>query len=137
MNLVMTAFLAVVSVTAPSGSATPKQDGLIAIEHGIIEQTNMERSRRGLAPLQVDHQLMQSARRHAAWMASRRIMQHGRDIVAENIAMGQSSPTEAVRDWMNSNGHRANILNSRHTRIGAAAYRGPDGQVYWCQQFLW
>ena len=62
---------------------------------------------------------------------------HGRDAVAENIASGQSTPGEAIRDWMNSAGHRANILNARYTRIGAAAYRGPDGQVYWCQQFLW
>lgn len=120
-------------VAAPA----PVADPLLAIERQIVSQTNSHRARHGLRPLQVDLRLMQSARRHAAWMASRRLMQHGRAAVAENIAAGQSTPTEAVRDWMNSSGHRANILNSRYSRIGVAAYRGPDGQVYWCQQFLW
>ena len=137
MNLLMTVFLATVTVSVPAETVAPQQDGLIAIEQGIIQNTNAERARRGLTPLHVDPQLMKSARRHAAWMASRRLMQHGRDAVAENIASGQSTPGEAIRDWMNSAGHRANILNARYTRIGAAAYRGPDGQVYWCQQFLW
>lgn len=124
------------SVAAPAVAAPP-QDPLMAIERQIVQQTNSHRARHGLRPLQIDLRLMQSARRHAAWMASRRLMQHGRAAVAENIAAGQSSPGEAVRDWMNSSGHRANILNSRYSRIGVAAYRGPDGQVYWCQQFLW
>lgn len=124
-------------VARPAVPAAPPVDPLMAIERQIVQQTNSHRARHGLRPLQVDLRLMQSARRHAAWMASRRLMQHGRAAVAENIAAGQSSPGEAVRDWMNSSGHRANILNSRYSRIGVAAYRGPDGQVYWCQQFLW
>ncbi len=37
--------------------------------------------------------------------------------------------------WMNSSGHRANILNPRNRRIGIAAYRTPGGTIYWCQQF--
>ena len=37
---------------------------------------------------------------------------------------------------MNSPGHRANILNPGYRRIGVAAYRTPEGTVYWCQQFL-
>ncbi len=124
-------------VARPAVPAAPPVDPLMAIERQIVQQTNSHRARHGLRPLQVDLRLMQSARRHAAWMASRRLMQHGRAAVAENIAAGQSTPGEAVRDWMNSSGHRANILNSRYSRIGVAAYRGPDGQVYWCQQFLW
>jgi uncharacterized protein YkwD len=42
-----------------------------------------------------------------------------------------------VQDWMSSSGHRANILNSGHSRIGVGAYRGANGQIYWCQQFQW
>jgi uncharacterized protein YkwD len=54
--------------------------------------------------------------------------------VTENIAMGQSSASEAVADWMRSDGHRANILGS-HSQIGVAMARAADGTVYWCQQF--
>ena len=69
-------------------------------------------------------------------MTRNRALQHTRMPVAENIAMGQNSSNEVVRDWMNSSGHRANILNASHTRIGVAAYRTAQGTTYWCQQFL-
>jgi uncharacterized protein YkwD len=49
--------------------------------------------------------------------------------------MGQSSSREVVRDWMNSPGHRANILGS-YRRVGAAAYRSKGGAIYWCLQLL-
>ena len=69
-------------------------------------------------------------------MARYRRLQHTRQPVAENIAMGQRNSKEAVRDWMTSRGHRANILNRSYQRIGAAAYRTKSGTIYWCQQFL-
>jgi|GEM_PF-1483432 len=49
----------------------------------------------------------------------------------ENIAMGQTTPEEVVTAWMNSSGHRANILNSNYTRIGVGFYNN-----YWCQLFM-
>lgn len=108
---------------------------LIAIEKNIIDYTNQERARYGLPPLEVCPKLMESARRHATWMTLHRSLRHTSDPVAENIALGQRSSWEAVRDWMRSSGHRANILNPRHRWIGAAAYRTPEGDIYWCQQF--
>jgi uncharacterized protein YkwD len=89
-----------------------------------------------LASLEVDEKLVESARRHATWMTLHRNLRHTAANVAENIAKGQRHSGEAVADWMNSAGHRANILNGRYRRIGAAAYRTPDGTIYWCQQFL-
>lgn len=106
------------------------------IEHNIIAKTNAQRARYGKAPLTIDESLMHSARSHAQWMARNRVMQHTRANVGENVAMGQNSSTQAIQDWMNSPGHRANILSNQYSRIGVAAYRGNDGQVYWCQQFL-
>jgi uncharacterized protein YkwD len=50
--------------------------------------------------------------------------------------MGQPHSSDAVRAWMNSSGHRANILNSGHSRIGVAAFRTASGIIFWCQQFL-
>ncbi len=51
----------------------------------------------------------------------------------ENIAMGQSTPQAVVNAWMNSEGHRANILNASFTQIGMGYVA--DGH-YWTQQFI-
>jgi uncharacterized protein YkwD len=116
-------------------SADEEENDLLAIEANIISYTNRERARYGLPPMQVCPELMDSARRHCAWMARSRRLVHTSQPVAENIATGQSSSNEVVRDWMRSSGHRANILNAGHRRIGVAAYRTPSGTIYWCQQF--
>ncbi len=113
----------------------PVKVELIAIEKNIIDQTNQERARYGLPTLEVSPELVESARRHATWMTLNRILRHTSAPVAENIAMGQRDSQEVVADWMRSPGHRANILNGRYRRIGAAAYRTPEGTIYWCQQF--
>ncbi len=105
------------------------------VESKIIERTNAERARHGRPPLALDRSLLNSARRHAIWMTRTRSLRHTSAMVAENIAMGQPSASQVVRDWMNSPGHRANILNGSYTRIGVAAYRTKDGTVFWCQQF--
>ena len=98
-----------------------------------MARTNDARAKRGLGPLSADASLMNGARRQASWMARNSNLSHGQG-VTENIAMGQSSASEAVADWMRSDGHRANILGS-HSRIGVAMARAADGTVYWCQQF--
>jgi uncharacterized protein YkwD len=106
------------------------------VEARVIERTNSQRIRHGLRPLRVDRRLLFSARRHAAWMTNARSLTHTSAGVAENIAMGQNSSSEVINAWMNSSGHRANILNPGYTRIGVAAYVTPSGTIYWCQQFL-
>lgn len=110
---------------------------LAQIERNIVELTNKEREKRGLRSLKIDFKLVRSARVHCSWMARARRMQHSSANVAENIAMGQRSSSQALRAWMNSQGHRANILNPRYSRIGVAAYQSPNGTIYWCQQFLY
>ena len=137
MNLALAAWLTTVTVTvtSPKETGSPELE-LLTIETNIVRHTNAQRAQYGLPPLQIDTHLMRSARRHAIWMARYRALQHTSAVVAENIATGQSSSREAVMDWMSSSGHRANILSSGHRRIGVAAYRGRDGQIYWCQQFL-
>ena len=82
-----------------------------------------------------DANLMATARQHCTWMTTYRQLVHTNIGVAENIAMGQPNSQEVVRCWMNSSGHRANILNGGHRRIGVAALRTPEGTIYWCQQF--
>jgi uncharacterized protein YkwD len=106
------------------------------IEEQIIQLTNFERAKYRLPPLEADPELMKSARQHATWMTVNQRMVHTNRPVAENIAMGQPTGQDAMNSWMNSSGHRANILNGGHRRIGVAAYRSVSGAVYWCQQFL-
>jgi len=121
-------------LTASPADAPP---AMHSIETHIVERTNHERVLRGLRPLRIDRRLMRSARRHAGWMTRSRSLQHTTAPVGENIAMGQPNTSQVVADWMNSPGHRANILDARYTRIGVAAYRTPEGTIYWCQQFMW
>ena len=108
---------------------------LIAIERNIVKYTNEERRRHGLPEFKVDHDLVDSARQHCQWMTRNQTLQHTGAAVAENIAMGYRNSNDAVRAWMNSSGHRANILNGGHGRIGVAAYRTESGTIFWCQQF--
>jgi len=113
----------------------PKQVELRPVEENIVKHTNSARAKFGLASLEIDHDLMQSARQHAKWMAQNHNLVHSSRPVAENIAMGQESSKEAVGCWMNSSGHRANILSRGHRRIGVASARTANGTVFWCQQF--
>ncbi len=108
--------------------------GVSPTESAVIAGTNAARARSGLPPLAVDPGLMNGARHHARWMASSRQLVHGSG-VAENIAMGQTSAGEAVSSWMQSSGHRANMLDRGHTRIGVAVAYAANGVAYWCQQF--
>lgn len=125
---------ATLGLSPETSTATPNP--LHPVEQGIIDHTNVQRQRHGLPPLSVDTHLMSSARRHCAWMARSGSLTHTTSQVAENIAMGQTSSSHAVQDWMNSPGHRANMLNGSYRRVGAAAYTGNGGQVFWCVQFL-
>jgi uncharacterized protein YkwD len=134
MDLFVVAALAMPAPEAPA--APPVAPALWQVEKNVLARTNAERARHGLPPLKLDPTLLQSARKHAVWMCRSGSLVHTTANVAENIAMGQRTSTEAVRDWMSSPGHRANILNSGYTRIGVAAYTAADGTVYWCQQFL-
>ena len=118
------------------GPATAADLTIGSWEQQVIDQTNAQRARYGLPALAVDMSLMQNARNHCNWMAKSTHLQHSNQNVAENIAQGQNTSGEAVNDWMNSPGHRANILNRSYTRIGVSGYMGPDGKGYWCQQFV-
>jgi uncharacterized protein YkwD len=123
------------TATKPSSERVVDGVKVAAIEANLVSYTNQERVRYGLPALTVDKELMVTAREQAAWMTRNRILSHTRRPVAENIAMGQPHSSDAVQAWMSSSGHRANILNALHRRIGVAAYRTDDGVVYWCQQF--
>jgi uncharacterized protein YkwD len=108
---------------------------LYPIEAQLAAATNAARAQHGLPALVVDEQLEDSARTHASWMSAHGAMIHSRGPYAENIAMGYAETDAVLRGWLDSPGHRANILAASHTRIGVAAYVLPGQRIYWCQQF--
>jgi uncharacterized protein YkwD len=102
----------------------------------VVELTNAERQRRGLKPLAVSPGLSAQAAQWSAAQANARRMKHSRGgYRAENVAVGQPTPEAVVTAWMNSRGHRKNILNSSLTTIGVGCSQSSNGRPYWTQQF--
>jgi len=120
-------------------AAAPIESFLTGAEHNMVKAINARRAEAGLEPLAVHPRLLEAARVHARWMASTGSNVHGRspggfNAWGENIAWGQSTSSKAVLTWMNSPGHRANILG-RYKYIGVAGYQRPGGPIKWCAQF--
>ena len=118
-----------------------------AYEARIVELVNAERAKAGLRSLAVSACADRYAEEWSAHMASTGQFQHRSDLgavmrscsarlVGENIAYGNVSADEMMQLWMNSPGHRANILNSSYTHIGVGAARTGSGRVYGTQNFL-
>lgn len=123
-------------------------DALIA---DLARAHNKERAAEKLAPLTLDESLTRAARAHAEDMAEHEEMTHeGSDgskpaervkkvgyryvKTGENVAEGQRSVAAVMRSWMNSPGHKRNILGE-YSQMGAAMVEGADGQPYWCVVF--
>lgn len=118
-------------------------------EQKVVSLTNQERAKYGLAPLQIDVKLSEVARTKSADMKQNGYFSHTSPTygspfdmmnqfgiqyraAGENIAMGQQSPEAVVQAWMNSEGHRKNILSSNFTHIGVGHVEGN----YWTQMFI-
>ncbi|MET9405245.1 CAP domain-containing protein [Streptomyces sp. NPDC002935] len=126
--------------------------GLERTAHEVIALTNAERASAGLPPVAADAPLTVAAQAHSADMVARDFYAHTspdggrpwdraaaagstRRTIGENIACGQRSPAEVVRGWMNSPGHRANILKRDFTHIGIGLAGGGRAGTYWTQLF--
>lgn len=119
----------------------------------VIELVNEERAAYGLSPLKENAELDKVATIKSEDMANLNYFSHtsptygspfemlkdfGINYTAagENIAMGQPTPESVMDAWMNSEGHRANILNSNYTHIGVGIAKNSRGQYIWTQTFL-
>lgn len=132
--------------------------GLNDLINGVLRIVNRKRERVGLKPLSLNSKLTKAAQAHTKDMAVNDFFSHtGSDgsslgdrldrvgysysYAAENIAAGSSTPKGVMNQWMNSPGHRANILSSKVTQIGIGYYYQPnDGGTtpyghYWTQDF--
>jgi uncharacterized protein YkwD len=122
-------------------------------EAKVFELTNTQRLANGCKALRSDDRLVVAARNHSSDMVAKNYFSHtgsdGSDFVArelkagyptngpsgENIAWGYRTPQEVMDGWMNSPGHRANILNCESTAIGVGVALAADGSPYWTQDF--
>ncbi|MBQ8551884.1 MAG: SafA/ExsA family spore coat assembly protein [Clostridia bacterium] len=129
----------------------PTLDATVAsYESEVVRLVNVERAKNGLKPLTADWELSRVARYKSQDMRDNRYFSHTSPVygspfqmiknfgisyrsAGENIAMGQATPQAVVNAWMNSSGHRANILNSSYTHIGVGYVA--DGR-YWTQMFI-
>ncbi|MFS0562374.1 CAP domain-containing protein [Terribacillus sp. 179-K 1B1 HS] len=125
-------------------------EGLSAFEQQVVDLTNKEREKAGLKPLKADAELSKVARAKSQDMADKGYFDHNSPTygspfdmmksfgisyktAGENIAQGQKTPEEVVEAWMNSQGHRENILNPDYTNIGVGYVENGN---YWTQQFI-
>jgi uncharacterized YkwD family protein/spore coat assembly protein SafA len=131
----------------------PLYSDVKSIENQVVQLTNQQRARYGLPPLAHDWQLSRVARYKSADMRDKHYFSHtsptygspftmmknfgiSYHTAAENIAAGQRTPQEVVNSWMNSPGHRANILNRNMTHIGVGYAKGGSYGHYWTQMFI-
>jgi uncharacterized protein YkwD len=148
---VPTAPHALLAEPAPAVSRPPVPQ---AISLAVLELTNAERTRAGLSPLQGNGRLVRAAQLHAEQMVVVRRMDHvlsgvqypapadrlraaGYDwrAYAENVAVGHRGAAEVVLAWMESPGHRANILNAKYTELGFGYAVDGNGRPYYAQVF--
>ncbi|MEV0224500.1 CAP domain-containing protein [Streptomyces sp. NPDC050704] len=126
--------------------------GLAQTAAEVVALTNAHRASAGLPPLAGDALLTAAAQAHSADMVARAFYSHTspdgsepwhraaaagstRRTIGENIACGQRSAAEVVEGWMNSPGHRANILKPAFTHIGVGFAGGGAAGTYWTQLF--
>ncbi|QDV37236.1 CAP domain-containing protein [Tautonia plasticadhaerens] len=123
-------------------------------EQVIVDLTNQARADQGLAPLSVDARLQRAAQIHAENMARLDRLAHELpetgtptladraraagyrySMLGENIAFNYYSPSQAVDGWLDSEGHRRNILTSEYTQLGVSLAYNASGQPYYIQVF--
>ena len=132
-------------INIPAADAT-----VSAYEAEVVRLVNVERRKAGLPELSQDWQLSRVARYKSQDMKDRGYFSHTSPTygspfemmrsfgisyrsAGENIAKWQSTPAAVVTAWMNSSGHRANILNKSFTHIGVGYVAGGN---YWTQMFI-
>ncbi|MFA6940639.1 MAG: SafA/ExsA family spore coat assembly protein [Clostridiaceae bacterium] len=131
----------------------PTINDIKAQENEVIRLVNVERTKRGLSPLKANWQVSRIARYKSKDMADLNYFSHYSktygspfdmleafgvrfSAAGENIASGQTTPAQVVTAWMNSPGHRSNILSPSYTEIGVGLAKNRSGKCYWTQMFI-
>lgn len=134
----------------PDEDAPEESGGVQEAAEAVASLVNAARQDAGLSELELDADLCAAAQARAQEIAQS--FSHTRPdgsscftileefgisyrAAGENIAMGQRTPEEVMDGWMNSSGHRANILNGTFTSIGVGYYVDGAGAAHWVQIF--
>lgn len=138
----------------PTATPAPPSNDASGFEQQVLTLVNQERQANGLSPLTWNSSLANVARAHSKDMNDRKFMSHTNPdglspfdrmknagisyrSAAENIAAGQTTPQSVMNSWMNSAGHRANILSANVTELGVGYYKGNGSYThYWTQLFM-
>lgn len=140
------------STTKPAPAPTVSGD-FAAFQKRVVQLVNAERAKQGLKPLTMNAQVNKTATLKSQDMAKLGYFDHNSPTygspfdmmkkygisyrtAGENIAMGQTTPEQVMKGWMNSPGHRANILKASFTQIGVGVAKNSSGGIYWTQQFI-
>ncbi|MBT8227230.1 MAG: CAP domain-containing protein [Dactylosporangium sp.] len=141
------------SKTAASQTKTTTvQTANTSMEDQVVALVNTERATAGCSAVTVDSRLTTAARGHSSDMATRGYFSHDTpegvtfsaritkagytwSTAGENIAMGQSTAAAVMKAWMNSSGHKANILNCSFRNIGVGLAYNSSKRPYWTQDF--
>lgn len=124
-----------------------------ALENEVIRLVNVERAKRGIRPLTANWQMSRVARMKSQDFINNHYFAHNSPVygspftmmqsfgirfsaAGENIAYGQKTPAAVMAAWMNSSGHRANILSSVYTQMGCGLAKDKNGVCYWTQEFI-
>ncbi|MDQ1008065.1 uncharacterized protein YkwD [Streptomyces sp. V4I23] len=134
----------------PSSPAAVPTSGASATEAAVLNLVNEERAKVGCSPFKASTSLAELARVHSKDMAVRGFFDHTNpdgqtpwdraaaagvaNLGGENIARGQADAGAVMNAWMQSEGHRANMLNCDFTTMGVGVYMG-DGGPWWTQNF--
>jgi uncharacterized YkwD family protein/spore coat assembly protein SafA len=136
------------SIAIPGGDQTAQN-----YTYEVVKLVNAERAKAGLAPLKENWELSRVARYKSQDMIDNNYFSHtsptygspfqmmkdfgiSYQAAGENIAAGQRTPAEVVDAWMNSEGHRKNILSPTYTEIGIGYVKGGSYGHYWTQMFI-
>lgn len=130
----------------------PDQSSVKTLEAEVIRLVNVERSKKGLQALTADWEISRVARYKSQDMINKKYFSHTSPTfgspfkmlesfgirfssAGENIAYGQQTPLAVMNSWMNSAGHKANILSPSYTHIGVGLAKSSSGVCYWTQMF--
>lgn len=136
---------------APKQEAQTSEDKQFAAQ--VLDLVNQERQKAGLQPVQLDEQVAAVATKKSEDMRDKNYFSHDSptygspfdmlkqfgvnyNSAGENIAAGQRTPEEVMKAWMESPGHKANILSSNFTHLGVGVAKGGSYGVYWTQMFI-
>ena len=139
--------------TGSDDNSESTSNSFAAYQQEVVNLVNKERAKYGLSPLKSNASLANVATIKSQDMINKNYFSHTSPTygspfdmmkqfgisyrtAGENIAMGQKTPSEVVNAWMNSEGHRANILNANFTEIGIGIAQNSKGQLYWTQMFI-